>query len=102
LLLFSEGIAGTFATVICLGIGLSAGFPVLLGVIGEVFREWSGTAFSIVFAISVIGNSLINYLTGWITEIKGMEAYPYLMFGCLMIFILFLYITINNINSSKN
>ena len=91
ILKFNEGIAGAYSSMVLIGIGLAAAFPILLGIIGEAFKELSGTAFSMVFTIALIGNTLLNYMIGWITEVSGMGAYPVvygssiLLFGLLLI-----------------
>jgi FHS family glucose/mannose:H+ symporter-like MFS transporter len=68
----------TFAAIgglILLGIGLAAGFPIMLGLAGERFASRSGTAFSFIFTISLIGNVLVNYLMGWVTKSYGIHHY---------------------------
>jgi fucose permease len=96
-----QGAPGAIAAVVCLGTGLAAGFPVLLGAIGDAFPERSGTAFSIVFTISVIGNSMINYMAGWITETKGMGGLPWILITSTTIYIILLYNLLRNITSTK-
>ena len=65
--------------IILLGIGLAAGFPVILGYIGDKFAAWSGTAFSITLSIALFGNILINYITGYVTNSNGISVYPYIL-----------------------
>ena len=62
LLYFTGSYALSFVALIICGIGLAAGFPVLLGYIGQLYANLSGTAFSIAFVIALAGNSIINYL----------------------------------------
>lgn len=61
------------------GLGLAAAFPVVLGIIGDRFVKWSGTAFGIALTIALFGNMLINYLTGIVTESTGMSAYSWML-----------------------
>lgn len=61
------------------GLGLAAGFPVVLGILGDLFAKWSGTAFGIALTIALIGNMIINYLVGIFTSIYGMGAYRYIL-----------------------
>lgn len=68
-------VAGLFA----LGAGLAPGFPVMLGIAGEMFKEVSATAFSFAMLIALIGNTVINYATGILTDKYGMNAYPYVI-----------------------
>ena len=56
---------------ILIGGGLAAGFPIMLGFVGDRFKELSGTAFSIVFVIALIGNMIINYCMGFIVQRYG-------------------------------
>jgi len=75
-----------------IGGGLAPGFPVMLGVVGEVFKGVSGTAFSFAMFIALTGNTIINYLTGILTEQFGMIVYPYVILVeiVMMIFIFLL------------
>jgi MFS family permease len=53
------------------GAGLAGGFPIMLGFVGDRFPSISGTAFSFVFAVALVGNMLVNYLTGVIVQHYG-------------------------------
>lgn len=59
------------AGLVLLGGGLSGGFPVMLGIAGNLFAEISGTAFSFIFLIALAGNTLINLLMGLIAQRYG-------------------------------
>jgi MFS family permease len=59
------------AALVCIGIGLAAGFPVMLGFVGNLYASVSGTAFSIVLTIALIGNMIINFAMGIIVEKFG-------------------------------
>lgn len=77
-----------------IGGGLAPGFPVMLGLVGEIFEGFSGTAFSFVMLIALTGNILINYLTGMLTESFGMGMYPYVILTEIgMMIIIFFLIT---------
>lgn len=56
-----------------MGIGIAASFPVMLGFTARAFPYNSGTAFSIVIGISLVGNMLLNSLTGYILNQFGIE-----------------------------
>ena len=66
---FNISIAG----LVLLGAGLSGGFPIMLGFVGNLYSELSGTAFSLVFFIALIGNTLINLLMGFVAQKFGIE-----------------------------
>lgn len=56
-----------------LGAGLSAGFPIMLGIVGGLYSDLSGTAFSLVFFIALIGNTIINLIMGLIAQNFGVN-----------------------------
>lgn len=64
---FYTAVAGLFL----LGAGLAAGFPVMLGIVGSRFSDLSGTAFSFVLVIGLLGNMLVNYGMGIISQKFG-------------------------------
>lgn len=66
-------------SLILIGLGLAAGFPIILGLIGNRYTKLSGTAFGIAFTIALLGNMIINYLIGVFTKGYGMHAYPVIM-----------------------
>jgi MFS family permease len=61
------------------GFGLAAGFPVVLGYVGKMYKELTGTAFSLVITIALIGNVLSNHLMGWVSQYFGIGFYPVLL-----------------------
>ncbi len=61
------------AGLVLLGAGLAGGFPIMLGYVGERYAAMSGTAFSIVLAIALIGNMLVNLLMGWLVQEMGVQ-----------------------------
>jgi MFS family permease len=76
------------------GAGVAAGFPVMLGMVGERFPKQSGTAFSFVFAFALVGNMLLNYLMGVVVHDHGiahLTTVSYLVIACMMITSLILF-----------
>jgi len=61
------------------GFGLAAAFPIVLGIVGDRFAQWSGTAFGIVLTIALLGNIFINYITGLVTEAFGIDNYAWMV-----------------------
>jgi FHS family glucose/mannose:H+ symporter-like MFS transporter len=66
---FNISVAG----LVLLGAGLSGGFPIMLGFVGNLYSELSGTAFSLVFFIALVGNTLLNLLMGFVAQKFGIE-----------------------------
>ncbi len=56
-----------------IGAGLAFGFPVMLGLVSNLYPDRSATAFSIVLTIALIGNMLINLLMGMVAAEYGVE-----------------------------
>jgi fucose permease len=84
-MMFAEGYLSASLAIIILGIGFAAVFPVILGAIGDIFANLSGTAFSIALVIALIGNMLLNYSMGVIAHNFGINNLPVLLLFSLVI-----------------
>lgn len=73
-MLSMRNLAATEAGLFLLGFGLAAGFPILLGYLGGLYRDLTGTAFSAVFVMALIGGSSLPYLTGVLADRQGLRA----------------------------
>ena len=90
-LLYSGSYGYVLAALIIIGAGFAASFPVVLGYIGHIYANLSGTAFSIAFVIALSGNTLANYLFGIISNSYGTKQLPVCLLsiiGCLFVLIL--------------
>lgn len=87
---------------ILLGAGLAAGFPLMLGLVGNRYAQLSGTAFSIVLVVSLIGNMLFNLLMGYIAEKWGIQHLTTLAFIEIFFLILLSLVILNKLKQSKN
>lgn len=67
-----------------LGAGLAAGFPVMLGFVGERYAHLSGTAFSFVFSIALVGNMIVNFSMGLIANAWGIQHLTTMAFVLLV------------------
>jgi fucose permease len=74
LLLAPGGPAPAMFGLFLLGFGLAAGFPIVLGIIGEIYTDLTGTAFSIAFVMALTGGSALPYLTGLLGDRFGLRA----------------------------
>ena len=83
LLLREPGYAASLAAALCLGAGLAAAFPVVLGYVGDVYPARSGTAFSTLFAVALVGNMTINKSFGAVAQAHGVGQYATVMLACL-------------------
>ncbi len=78
-----------------IGAGLSPGFPVMLGITGNMYKEISGTAFSFAMLIALSGNMIINYITGVLVDVYGVQSFIYVIVAAIIIMIT-LYMFIKN------
>ncbi len=73
---------------VLIGAGLASGFPVMLGIVGNRYSEFSGTAFSLVLGVGLIGNMSINYLMGIIAQNFGVHHFTSVAFTMLTAMVL--------------
>lgn len=65
------------------GMGLAIGFPLMLAIIGSLYKEMAGTAFSIVLVIGFLGNFSVNYLMGYLADSYGISIFSNILLGLL-------------------
>ncbi len=70
-----------------LGAGIASGFPTMLGFVGNRYPHLSGTAFSFVFVIALLGNMLVNYSMGLVAENYGIKHLTTFTFAELIILV---------------
>jgi fucose permease len=86
---------------IFIGVGFAAGFPVILGYVGELYANLSGTAFSVVLVMALTGNTLINYLVGAVAQSYGIQKFPIILVICAVIMALLLSVSLSKISTKK-
>jgi FHS family glucose/mannose:H+ symporter-like MFS transporter len=86
----SSGTIGAIVGLFLIGSGFAAGFPVILGMVGDLYAELSGTAFSIVFVIALVGGSTIPFLTGIIAQLYQLRISLLIIPACIIIMLLLL------------
>ncbi len=99
ILMISGSITTAVIAMIFLGIGFAATFPVILGYIGDIYTNLSGTAFSIALVIALIGNTLINYSIGAVSESYGIQKFPIVLIVSLIIMVILLSISLKKISN---
>ncbi|HEX6964121.1 MAG TPA: MFS transporter [Lacipirellula sp.] len=73
----------SLAGAVMIGCGLAAAFPVVLGYIGDLYPQQSGTAFSTIFVLALTGNMIINKTFGYVAQQFGVANYARMMLACL-------------------
>lgn len=88
LLSFSPGFWRAAAGMVLIGAGLASTFPVILSYLGRRYSALSGTAFSVALVIALVGNTLLNSLTGIISQAYSISAFPFMMMAGIVIMII--------------
>jgi MFS family permease len=83
ILLQSPGYLASLGAALCLGAGLAAAFPVVLGYIGDLYPDRSGAAFSTLFFVALLGNMTVNKTFGALAQVHGVGLYARVMLVCL-------------------
>ncbi len=83
------------------GAGLGAGFPVMLGLVGNRYPHLSGTAFSFVLVIALTGNILINYTMGLVAENYGIKHLTTFTFAELAILVVMATAILSRLKQNK-
>jgi fucose permease len=73
---------------VLVGIGLASTFPVILNSIGSRYPTLSGTAFSVALVIALIGQTLLNSLTGLLSQKFSIEVFPIITIVSLLLMLL--------------
>jgi fucose permease len=94
---FSLSLSG----LVILGAGLASGFPVMLGFVGDRYPEISGTAFSLVLSIALLGNTLVNYGMGMIAQNFGIQHLITFAFAETAIMIVLCLVVLKRIKCKK-
>jgi MFS transporter, FHS family, glucose/mannose:H+ symporter len=82
-----------------IGAGLAYGFPTMLGFTGERYAELSGTAFSFVLFIALLGNTSMNYAMGVISQNFGITNMVTVTFGITVILITLFFVIIKKLKT---
>lgn len=84
-LAFCPGVAGAYVSMILLGFGVGATFPVVLGYVGGTFRNQSGTAISIAVFIALVGQFTLKKITGIAFDSAAYFVLPIVLGGAIVI-----------------
>jgi MFS transporter, FHS family, glucose/mannose:H+ symporter len=85
MLLIADGLLLAAPGILLVGAGLAATFPVILGYVADRYAGLSGTAFSVVFVMALVGGSTFPLVAGALGEVATMRA----SFGIVPLSLLF-------------
>ncbi|MGE5410318.1 MAG: MFS transporter [Clostridiales bacterium] len=98
-MMFASSLFSAIIGLVLLGIGFAATFPVVLGYVGDIYANLSGTAFSIVIVIGLIGNTILNYLVGAVSQSFGIKQFPIILLISLILMSFILSIVLRRISA---
>lgn len=90
----SQNLAITGITL--LGMGLAAGFPVILGLVGDRYAHLSGTAFSLVLTIGLMGGMILPWFVGILADATTIRT----ALGILPLLLLFIFFLLGRVRKS--
>jgi fucose permease len=96
---FGESYFISVTGLILIGAGIAAGFPVMLGLVGARYTDVSGTAFSVVISISLVGNIIVNYGMGILAQYYGIGHLTTLASALALFMFFFSIIIFRKLNS---
>jgi fucose permease len=86
---FAPSGAAAAAGAIAIGLGFAAIYPTTLAIVGGRVAALSGTAFSVVIAVGLVGGMLAPWLAGRIAEASSLRHGLFIpVFNCAMIIVL--------------
>jgi len=89
LMAFAPSGAAAAAGAVAIGLGFAAIYPTTLAIVGGRFAEFTGTAFSIVISVGLVGGMLAPWLAGKIAEASSLRRGLVIpVFNCAMIVVL--------------
>lgn len=102
LLTFASTYSVALIAALLIGAGLAAGFPVVLSYIGDLYPNQSGTAFSTIFFLALVGNMTINKGFGMLAHIHGIQQYTKVMLGCLALSAILLSLVLKQLRKTNS
>ena len=93
ILIISNSVLLSILGLFLIGCGLAPTFPVMLGFVGTLYSKLSGTAFSIVFVMALLGGMSYPYITGINAQSFGLRtAFLIIPISLLVMAFVFLYV----------
>ena len=101
LLHYSNNFTMVSVSLFVIGCGMAGVFPIIMGFIGNFYKETTGTAISIALFIALSGNSIVNYAMGYVSKIFEINTFPILIIFILILQAIVLFSEINNAKKHK-
>lgn len=101
LLLATRSVPVAALGVFLLGAGFAATFPVVLGFVGDRYARLSGTAFSLVIVIALVGGMILPYATGVFGNMYGLRGSFLVVPAALVVLTLLLTVVSRRMNGRR-
>jgi len=88
--------------VFLVGAGLAATFPTVLGFVGDRYAALSGTAFSLVIAMALVGGMILPYAAGVLGSLRGLRGSLVIVPAALVAQIILLAILARALRANSN
>jgi FHS family glucose/mannose:H+ symporter-like MFS transporter len=85
-----------------IGVGFAPVFPVVLGFIGDLFADLSGTAFGVALVIALSGSTILNYSVGALAQSAGIGIYPWIHLGATVALALLFFSAKRRLSKTRN
>lgn len=95
----SYGVA--LAAALLIGAGLAAAFPIVLSYVGDLYPAQSGTAYSTIFFLALLGNMSINKSFGALAQLHGVGQYTKVMLLCLTVSAVLLWLIVRQLRKTQ-
>jgi fucose permease len=102
MMFFAQGLALALPGLLLIGIGFAAGFPIILGYIGDQYPGLSGTAFSVAFVIALTGGMLLPYFTGLIGNLADLRTSFLIIPVSILIMLILFGVVLKRIPATKS
>ena len=90
ILILSNGVIMVIPALFMTGVGFAAIFPLVFAYVGNLYSNYSGTAFGVILAIALIGGMLIPWIAGLLAGILSLRIsliiVPLSMMATILIF----------------
>ena len=102
LLLVSRSLILAAAGILIIGAGFAAVYPLILGYVGDLYSQLSGTAFSIVLVMALTGGMILPWLAGVLGDAYGLRTSFLIIPVSLLVMMVILRRVLQRFHATKN
>ncbi len=102
LLLVGKNLILAAAGIFIIGAGFAAVFPLVLGYVGDLYPQLSGTAFSIVLVMALTGGMILPWLAGVLGDAYGLRTSFLIIPVSLLVMMIILTMVLQRFRATKS